>query len=312
MSPRGKRGPARIVVLDKPSGPTSFDLVRRVRRVTGYAKVGHAGTLDPMASGVLVLGIGAATRLLGYLSGGEKTYRGLVRFTGSTDTDDATGKVLRTGCATFTREKLETAVRSFTGEIEQRPPVVSALKVDGKRAYALYRDKGETPELKPRRVIIHSIEIISWEKDELDLRVRCGGGTYIRALARDLGEALGCPAHLAALCRERVGPFDLSVAVSPEAFESSYERGEEAGLFSPASAVRSWPRVVLESRQVEAVRHGVQPEREWADGVVSALSSSLSKVALVDASGGLVGLADFAGPAPCLLMILPEDGDESR
>ncbi len=165
MSRRGRTGPSRIVLLDKPEGPTSFDLVRTIRTSSGYRKVGHGGTLDPFASGLLVLGLGPATRLMRYLSEGEKSYTGTIRFGSSTDTDDKSGKILQTAIPRFCALQLESALREFQGTIEQLPPMVSALKVAGKRAYALYRDAGTIPDLKPRKVVIHEINLLDFSRN---------------------------------------------------------------------------------------------------------------------------------------------------
>ncbi len=256
-----------------------------------------------MATGLLVVGVGAATRLLRFLSDGEKTYLGVIRFTGSTDTDDATGSFEQTGRRDFSRAELETVLPRFLGEIEQIPPRVSALKVAGKRAYALYRDHGVTPPLRPRKVVIHQIEVLDLNDQDLRLRVRCGGGTYIRALARDLGEALGCPAHLAALRREKVGPLDLSRAMAPDAFEEGYRKEGDAVLLPPLTAVEGWPRLPLTPEQVEMVRQGVQPQRQWWE--LPPLPAA-GKVALVDDAGALVAVAEFGAPGPRLLMVLGE------
>jgi len=304
VSRRGRKGPAGIILLDKESGPTSFQLVQRVRRLTGIAKVGHAGTLDPMASGLLVVGVGPATRLLRFLSEGGKSYRGVVRFTGSTDTDDATGTFLDRGHADFSDDELRRALDQFTGEIEQLPPRVSAVKVQGKRAYALVRDHGENPELKPRRVVIEEISLLRREGDEAEIRVRCGGGTYIRALARDLGERLGCPAHLASLRRETVGPFTLSRALGWKEFEQSYRRDGDAVLLPPLSAVEGWPRLPLSATRLETVRHGGQPSMDWWEG--GAWPEDAPRAALVDEDGALAALAERGPAGPRLLMVLTE------
>ncbi len=217
--------PAGLLLVDKPAGPTSHRVVAQVRRLAGTRKVGHAGTLDPMATGLLVLGVGAGTRLLHYLVGADKTYRATVRFGITTDTEDAEGEpTSQPGCSQFSTEILEQAADQFRGPILQVPSSVSAIKVDGKRAYARVR-AGETVELKERPVTIHSLEILpspepttalvqGWEVPVVDvsIQVSCSSGTYIRALARDLGNALGCGAHLTALRRTGVGQWDVRQA----------------------------------------------------------------------------------------------------
>jgi len=305
VSRRGRTGPSRIVLLDKPEGPTSFDLVRTIRTSSGYRKVGHGGTLDPFASGLLVLGLGPATRLMRYLSEGEKSYTGSIRFGSSTDTDDKSGKILQTGIPSFSASQLESALREFQGTIEQLPPMVSALKVAGKRAYALYRDAGTIPDLKPRKVVIHEINLLDFSEEYARVRVRCGGGTYIRALARDLGQRLSCPAHLHSLRREKVGTLDLTRAVAPELLASGFVDDEEHGVFPPLLAVEDWPRLTLDGEQLRQVRSGRQPILQWWQG-----SAKEGRWALLNLEGELVALAEIHEETPRLLMVLPEDSSE--
>jgi tRNA pseudouridine55 synthase len=208
-----------LVVVDKPAGMTSHDVVARIRRIAGTKKVGHAGTLDPMATGVLVLGINKATRLLGHLMLARKSYDATVRLGASTNTDDAEGEVTATTSAAGVSESaVREALTALVGEIEQVPSTVSAIKVGGKRAYKLARD-GEEVVLAARPVTIHSIDVSDVRRDgdflDIDLTVECSSGTYIRAIARDLGSALGVGGHLTALRRTEVGPFDLDDAPLP-------------------------------------------------------------------------------------------------
>jgi tRNA pseudouridine55 synthase len=205
-----------LVVVDKSAGMTSHDVVARVRRLAGTRKVGHAGTLDPMATGVLVLGVNRATRLLGHLMLTEKAYDATIRLGVTTTTDDAEGEVLTTvDTGGLTDERVREVLSGFVGEIDQVPSAVSAIKVDGKRAYARVR-AGEDVQLEARVVTIHELTVVSTSLDhrgvEVDISVRCSSGTYIRAIARDLGAALGVGGHLTALRRTAVGPFDLSSA----------------------------------------------------------------------------------------------------
>lgn len=213
-------GIAGIAVVDKPSGWTSHQVVGRCRRIFGTRKVGHAGTLDPMATGVLLIGVNRATRLLGHLMLTEKEYTATIRLGISTRTDDAEGDIgAVTGCAPIDDITLRAALRPFTGQIQQVPTAVSAIKVDGKRAYARVR-AGEDVVLPARSVSVHEFTLLGSEPAyaegvgvlDLEVRVRCSSGTYIRALARDLGAALDCGAHLTALRRTRVGPFGLDRA----------------------------------------------------------------------------------------------------
>jgi len=244
--------PSGLVVIDKPAGMTSHDVVARVRRTLGTRKVGHAGTLDPMATGVLVLGVERATRLLGHLMLTEKTYSAVVRLGATTTTDDAEGEVTATvSAAAVTEGDVRSALTAFEGQIQQVPSTVSAIKVGGKRAYALAR-AGEEVELEPRSVTIHALEAGGFrhEGDHLDLeiRVRCSSGTYIRAIARDLGAALGVGGHLTALRRHSVGPFTL---------EGANTDLDHLFVMSLADAARaSFPSYDLDAEQAQAVRYG--------------------------------------------------------
>ncbi|MFN2544340.1 MAG: tRNA pseudouridine(55) synthase TruB [Actinomycetota bacterium] len=204
--------PEGVVVAFKPKGITSHDVVDGVRRLLGTKKVGHAGTLDPMATGVLVLGVGRATRLLRYLSGLDKEYEGTAVLGVETDTLDAEGQVLRTAPVEVSRDRVEEAMRALTGEIEQVPPAFSAVKVGGQKLYKAAR-RGEVVEAPPRTVRVERFELTRFEPPEVDLRVVCSSGTYIRVLVADVGRALGCGAHLSRLIRTRVGPFGLDRAV---------------------------------------------------------------------------------------------------
>jgi tRNA pseudouridine55 synthase len=205
-----------LVVVDKPGGMTSHDVVARVRRALGTRKVGHAGTLDPMATGVLVIGVNRATRLLGHLSLTEKSYEATVRLGAATTTDDAEGEVIAAvSAAEVTEDAVRTSLATFRGEIRQVPSTVSAIKVDGRRAYDRARS-GEEVALAARPVTVHELEAGSFRREgeflDVDLRVRCSSGTYVRAIARDLGAALGVGGHLTALRRTSVGPFTLDGA----------------------------------------------------------------------------------------------------
>lgn len=204
--------PDGVVVVDKPAGMTSHDVVARIRRLARTRRVGHAGTLDPMATGVLVVGIGRATRLLGHLTGGEKEYDATMRLGVTTTTDDAEGDVVEVrDAAVVNDDALAAAVASFVGDIEQVPAAVSAVKVGGVRAYQRVR-RGEDVELAPRQVHVAAFDLVARRGDDVDVHVECSTGTYVRALARDVGAALGVGAHLTALRRTRVGPFGLDDA----------------------------------------------------------------------------------------------------
>jgi len=244
-----------LVVVDKSPGMTSHDVVARVRRLAGTRKVGHAGTLDPMATGVLVLGVERATRLLGHLMLTEKAYDATVRLGVSTTTDDAEGEVVAATAADFLQPGLVDAeFGEQVGEIMQVPTAVSAIKVDGQRAYARVR-AGEQVELKARPVTIHSLAVLEQrvvgQHLDVDISVRCSSGTYIRAIARDVGAALGVGGHLTALRRTAVGPFDLSSAHTLD------ELGDDFTLLPIAQAARaSFVSVDLDEEQAAHVRFG--------------------------------------------------------
>ena len=255
MSPASPAVTPGLVVVDKAGGMTSHDVVSRVRRLAGTRKVGHAGTLDPMATGVLVLGINRATRLLGHLMLTEKGYDATIRLGIATTTDDAEGEATATVSAEGVEES---AIREFladlVGEIDQVPTAVSAIKVDGKRAYQRVRD-GEEVELAARRVTIHALEVLEiragGETIDVDLSVRCSSGTYIRAIARDLGAHLGVGGHLTALRRTAVGPFDLPAARTLEQLEEQFEMVPIAEV---ADSV--FDRLDLDETQADDVRVG--------------------------------------------------------
>ena len=240
-----------LVVVDKPGGMTSHDVVSRVRRLAGTRKVGHAGTLDPMATGVLVVAIDRATRLLGHLALTDKRYDATIRLGASTTTDDAEGEVLETRSTTaLTEAAVRAALATFVGDVDQVPSSVSAVKVAGKRAYERVRE-GEQVELPPRRVTVHALDITALELPQVRISVHCTSGTYIRAIARDLGGALGVGGHLTALRRTAVGPFTLDHAHTLE------ELAEEFSETPIAEAARAaFPAVQLDDAQAAGVRVG--------------------------------------------------------
>jgi len=244
-----------LVVVDKAPGMTSHDVVSRVRRLAGTRKVGHAGTLDPMATGVLVLGVDRATRLLGHLMLTEKAYDATVRLGASTTTDDAEGEVTASTPASHLQPGLvEAELGELVGDILQVPTAVSAIKVDGKRAYQRVRD-GEEVELKARPVTIHSLVVhdqrVAGDWLDVDISVRCSSGTYIRAIARDVGAALGVGGHLTALRRTAVGSFDLAVARTLEELADDF-----AVLPIADAARRTFASVDLDEEQAGHVRVG--------------------------------------------------------
>ena len=205
-----------ILLVDKPAGPTSHDIVGIARRALGIRRIGHAGTLDPFATGLLVLLIGKSSRLNRFISGQEKTYRGRIRLGFGTDTDDLTGERLAGGASGIPNlDVVRAAATKLTGEFEQIPPAFSAVKVDGRKAYAEAR-QGRNVELPARRVVVHSLELSPVTNEEFEFSCHVSSGTYIRSIARDLGAALGCGGHLTALRRTSIGDLDVASAVTPE------------------------------------------------------------------------------------------------
>ncbi len=240
-----------LVVVDKAGGMTSHDVVSRVRRLAGTRKVGHAGTLDPMATGVLVLGIDRATRLLGHLMLTDKTYDATVRLGASTTTDDAEGEVVATASTdAVTESSIRDALAGFVGEIEQVPSSVSAIKVDGRRAYDRVR-AGERVELAARTVRIEDLVVREVRGDDVDITVHCSSGTYIRAIARDLGERLGTGGHLVSLRRTAVGPYTLDAAHTLEQLADEW-----VVLPIGDAARRAFPSLDLDEAQAADVRFG--------------------------------------------------------
>lgn len=250
-----------IIVINKGEGLTSHDVVARVRRLARQKRVGHAGTLDPAATGVLPVLLGQATRVAEYLSESGKAYRAVVRFGVETNTYDREGEVTReASVADITRERIEAILPDFLGEQDQLPPIFSAIKRDGKPLYALAR-AGEEVVVEPRRVRIDALTIVAWESPDLTLDVECGKGTYIRSLAHDLGARLGCGAHLAALTRTRSGPFTLDQALTLEELEAALARGEPGRfLFAADEALLGWRALILGEASETRMRQG-QPLR---------------------------------------------------
>jgi tRNA pseudouridine55 synthase len=245
-----------LVVVDKPAGATSHDVVARVRRLAGTRRVGHAGTLDPMATGVLVLGVERATRLLGHLALTEKAYAATVRLGVSTVTDDAQGEVVATVDASgVTDADVAAEVAALTGDILQVPSRVSAVKVGGRRAYTRVRE-GEVVELAARPATVRRFEVVATRREgahvDLDVEVDCSSGTYVRALARDLGAALGVGGHLTALRRTRVGPYDLGDARTMDELEEGFTT-----LPLADAAAAAFPRHDVDKETARKLRHGV-------------------------------------------------------
>jgi tRNA pseudouridine55 synthase len=284
---RAPSGPATgMVVVDKPAGWTSHDVVARMRRLAGTRRVGHAGTLDPMATGVLILGIGRATRLLGHLSGADKEYAATVRLGETTVTDDAEGEVTaRADASNVAEEDLATAVKALPGGFEQVPSSVSAVKVDGRRSYARVRS-GEEVTLAARPVHVAAFDVQqvrrTGEVVDVDVHVVCSSGTYVRALARDLGAALGVGGHLTRLRRTRVGAFDLAQARTLEALEADLH---VVPLDEVARA--QFPAFTASPEQAEHVRHG--------RALPSTDLGSADPVAVFGPGGAFLGLYEQRG-----------------
>ncbi len=269
-----------MLVVDKPSGPTSHDVVDRVRRELGQRRVGHTGTLDPFATGVLPVCVGLATRLARFFTEGEKTYRATVRLGFATTTDDLMGEPLHEPRAVAVDdEALRTRCAAMVGTFPQVPPAFSAKRVGGQRLYDLAR-AGRTVERAAVPVTVHAFDVLARDGDRLEVEVRCAPGTYVRALARDLGEALGVGAHLTALRRTRSGGFGLDSAVSLDALDPRR-------LVPMESLLPEWPAVALNARGREAVRHG----RDVTPDLADAWPPDAPYVRLLDEAGRLVAVA---------------------
>jgi tRNA pseudouridine55 synthase len=273
-----------VLVVDKPVGLTSHDVVQIVRRGTNIRRAGHTGTLDPRASGVLVILIGPAVRLSEYVSASDKRYQAVVRLGVSTDTFDADGRIESTSPVNITEEQFEEALTHFVGEIEQIPPPYSAVKIKGRKAYEMARE-GEEVDLIPRKIQVYNLELLEWAIPEAVIDVYCSSGTYVRSLANDLGENLGCGAHLVGLRRTKSGRFTLRDAVPLRKLKEQFENGTWYQLLIPAAeALSDWPSVELTHEQVEAVRHGHR---------VPALPGIGTMVRGISEQGELVALMEF-------------------
>jgi tRNA pseudouridine55 synthase len=242
--------------IDKPAGLTSHDVVAKIRRAAGQRRVGHGGTLDPAATGVLPIALGAATRLLEYLVEGRKSYRATIRFGITTTTDDAEGAVVaEQPVPELSQKELHEVAQSFVGTIQQAPPMYSAIQIGGQRMYDLAR-RGDQVDLPPRTVEIDRIDLVDWQLPLAVVDVVCGKGTYIRSLARDLGMALGCGAHLQALRRTAVGPLVISDAIPLEQLLVDPAQIQQ-WLLPPEAAVADWPRIDVDDVTAARVRNGV-------------------------------------------------------
>lgn len=286
-----------VLVVDKPAGPTSHDVVARARRALGTRRIGHTGTLDPQATGVLPLVVGRATRLAGLLTAADKEYEADVVFGRATDTFDAAGRVTEETVARPAREAVAAALERFRGVFQQTPPAYSAKKVGGVRAYVRARQRAPLA-LPPVTVTVHTLEAIAWGPDRVRLRLRAAPGFYVRALAHDLGQAVGCPAHLAALRRTRAGGFGLAEAVPFEALEPGSREALRARVVPLEGLLADVPAARLTPGGLRKARHG-QPVGV-ADLAAPAPVGPRHLVRLFAPDGQLVALAEPVG-GPALL-----------
>jgi len=272
-----------VLVVDKPIGLTSHDVVQIVRKGTNIRRAGHTGTLDPRASGVLVILIGPAVRLSEYVSASDKRYQAVVRLGVSTDTYDADGRIESTSPVNVTEGQFEDALKNFVGEIEQVPPPYSAVKIKGRKAYEMARE-GEEVDLTPRKIQVYNLELLEWAMPEAVIDVYCSSGTYVRSLANDLGEKLGCGAHLVGLRRTKSGRFTLRDAVPLRKLKEHFDNGTWYQLLIPAAeALSDWASVELNHEQVEAVRHGHRvPAQPGVGKMVRGISEQGELVALME------------------------------
>jgi tRNA pseudouridine55 synthase len=289
-----------VLVIDKPRGPTSHDVVDRVRRALRTRRVGHTGTLDPFATGVLPVCVGRATRLARFLSGGDKEYAAAIRLGFATATDDLTGEPLGPPVAVAIEpDELNAALAALVGSFDQVPPAFSARHVGGRRLYELAR-RGEFVPRAASRVTVHAVRLLARERDTLEIAVCCSAGTYVRALARDLGERLGTGAHLTALRRTRSGSFDLSRAVSGDDLAGAADR-----IIPMAGLLLDLPAVRVAEAGRRLVGHGRELGRE--DVVQGFPEQPVERVRILDESGALVALAvpKGLGPGPSALPRVP-------
>ncbi|HEX3219733.1 MAG TPA: tRNA pseudouridine(55) synthase TruB [Candidatus Limnocylindria bacterium] len=279
-----------VVNLDKPVGPTSHDMVALLRRLTGDRRIGHAGTLDPLASGVLPILVGAATRFSEELTGGRKRYTATIRLGATSDTDDGEGPVVPGERPLPDEGAVREALAGFVGTFDQMPPAFSARKVGGRTAHRAARS-GMPLELSARRVTVDAIEVLGIEGADgcLDVRIdlRCGPGTYVRSLARDLGARLGCGGYLAALRRTEAAGLRIQEAVTPQQLEALREEGRLGEAILPVAALLPLPHLRLSERDADRFRNGSRVEVEDA--------SEGGRLAIFDARDELLGIGSLAG-----------------
>jgi len=285
-----------VLVVDKPVGMTSHDVVQAIRTGTSLRRAGHTGTLDPRASGVLVILVGPAVRLSEFVSASDKRYQAIIRLGSTTDTFDADGKLTPSGVpVNVTEAEFEKVLSTFVGEIEQTPPPYSAVKVQGRKAYEMAR-KGEEVELAPRKITVHHLEVLEWAPPEVVIDVHCSSGTYVRSLANDLGAALGCGAYLVGLRRTKSGRFSLRDATPLRKLQEAFHAGNWYQYLIPAAeALAEWPSVELSPEDVENVRHGhrVHAPADAGPGMVRGVSTQGELVALLDLVTGETGQPEY-------------------
>lgn len=272
-----------VIVIDKPIGLTSHQVVQVIRRGTNIKRAGHTGTLDPRASGVLVVLIGPAVRLSEYISAEDKRYQATIKLGEKTDTYDGDGVVTGTAEVNVTREQFEEALKDFVGEIEQVPPPYSAIKIKGRHAYDMARN-GEDVQLEPRIIKVHSLEMVEWNLPEVVVDVHCSSGTYVRSLAYDLGEKLGCGANLIGLRRTKSGRFSLKDAQPLRKLSEAFDNNSWYRYLIPAAeALSEWPSITLTNEEVDQVKHGHRiPNRGLTEALVRAITDQGELVALME------------------------------
>jgi len=283
-----KRNPIKNIIsgaliVDKPIGMTSHQVVQEIRKGTRTKRAGHTGTLDPRASGVLVVLLGPAVRLSQYISAADKRYQANIKLGEKTDTYDSEGKITGTSDVDVTYEQLVESLKTFVGEIEQVPPPYSAVKVKGKHAYDLAR-KGEEVILPPRLINMYSIDLLEWASPEAVVDVHCSSGTYIRSLAYDLGELLGCGALLTGLRRTKSGRFSLREAIPLRKLQQAFESNTWYEYLIPAAeALSDWDSITLTNEEVESVKHGISiPRDEGFENMVRAITEQGELVSLME------------------------------
>ncbi|MBP9675992.1 MAG: tRNA pseudouridine(55) synthase TruB [Anaerolineaceae bacterium] len=273
-----------VLVVDKPTGMTSHDVVQEVRKGSNIRRAGHTGTLDPRASGVLVVLVGPAVRLSEYVSTSDKRYQAVIMLGKSTDTYDEDGKTTSSSPVNVTEEQFDEELQKFVGQIEQVPPPYSAVKVQGRKAYELAR-RGEEVELEPRTIHVYHLEVLEWAPPEVVIDVSCSSGTYVRSLVNDLGTRLGCGATLTGLRRTKSGQFTLREAIPLRKLNEAFADGTWYQYLIPAAeALSDWPTIELTDQEVDALRHGIR---------IQAADADKDKVCGVSEQGELVALLEL-------------------